>query len=92
MTGATSSATLCRVVALCGVLLLVAGGGGMPADAIAEQASEPAFTAAGGVDAGRYPSCALLPAGSVPCWGFGHSCNLFAIERDRTSCCIRSSR
>ncbi len=57
--------------AVCVVLLLAVVASGLPAAAVAEQASEPAGRAAGGLDAGELHSCAVLAAGSVRCWGYG---------------------
>ena len=57
--------------AVCVVLLLAAVASVLPAAAVAEQASEPAGRAAGGLDAGELHSCAVLAAGSVRCWGYG---------------------
>ena len=41
-----------------------------PLGATAEQASQPGSVASAQLDAGRYHTCALLPGGSVRCWGF----------------------
>jgi len=59
--------------ALCVVLVLAAAASVLPAAAVAEQASDPAAPAAGGLDAGELHSCAVLAAGSVRCWGYGAS-------------------
>jgi alpha-tubulin suppressor-like RCC1 family protein len=45
--------------------------GALSSHATAEQASQPAATAAGEIDAGKYHSCAVLPAGALRCWGYG---------------------
>ncbi len=60
-------------LALCAILLLVTGAGGLVGDAAAEQASAPAAPAAGGLDAGGLHSCAVLSAGGLRCWGYGAS-------------------
>ena len=39
--------------------------------ATAEQASQPAATTAGEIDAGKYHSCAVLPTRALRCWGYG---------------------
>ncbi|MCP9491948.1 MAG: hypothetical protein MSC31_19045 [Solirubrobacteraceae bacterium MAG38_C4-C5] len=43
----------------------------LPTGAAAEQASQPSQAAAGGLDAGRFHSCAILPGGGLRCWGYG---------------------
>ena len=43
----------------------------LPAAASAEQASQPGVVAAGGLDVGRYHTCAVLPGGRLRCWGYG---------------------
>ncbi len=43
----------------------------LPDGAAAEQASQPSSVAAGGLDVGKYHSCALLPGGDMRCWGYG---------------------
>jgi len=45
---------------------------GIPSShATAEQASQPAATKAGEIDAGKYHSCAVLPTAALRCWGYG---------------------
>ena len=53
------------------LLLAAAVGCLVPVGAKAEQASQPASSAAGGIDVGRFHACALLPSASVRCWGYG---------------------
>ena len=50
-------------------LLAVVGLG--PTTATAEQASQPSAVTAGWLDAGRYHTCAVVPLGSLRCWGYG---------------------
>jgi alpha-tubulin suppressor-like RCC1 family protein len=57
--------------ALGALLALVAVLSVLPTGAAAEQASQPSSAAAGRLDVGRYHSCAILPAGSLRCWGYG---------------------
>jgi alpha-tubulin suppressor-like RCC1 family protein len=42
-----------------------------PPGAVAEQASEPAISAAGSIDVGATDSCSVLVDGTVRCWGYG---------------------
>ncbi len=60
-----------RIATLLKLLLIVVVGCLLPVGAAAEQASQPASAAAGGLDVGRYHSCALLPSAGVRCWGYG---------------------
>ena len=53
------------------VLVLLAAVSFGPTPANAEQASQPAVVAAGWLDAGRYHTCAVVPAGRLRCWGYG---------------------
>ncbi|MDQ3029071.1 MAG: hypothetical protein M3R09_03365, partial [Actinomycetota bacterium] len=55
--------------ALGALLALVAVLSVLPTGAAAELASQPSSAAAGRLDVGRYHSCAILPAGSLRCWG-----------------------
>ena len=50
------------------LLLAVAA---LPERSLAEQASQPASPAAGGLDVGSHHACALLDDNGVRCWGFG---------------------
>ncbi|CAA9512474.1 MAG: hypothetical protein AVDCRST_MAG53-2656, partial [uncultured Solirubrobacteraceae bacterium] len=65
MSSQTRTATLLKL------LLIVVVGCVLPVGAAAEQASQPASAAAGGLDVGRFHSCALLPSAGVRCWGYG---------------------
>src|SRR3954454_4164240 len=60
-----------RIRATGGLLAAVALALAFPLGAPAEQASQPASAAAGGIDIGRYHACAILEQGGVRCWGFG---------------------
>ncbi|MBW3609710.1 MAG: hypothetical protein KY463_15495 [Actinobacteria bacterium] len=53
------------------LLMLIATLTALPTGAAAEQASQPSSPLAGGLDAGRYHSCALLPSAGLRCWGYG---------------------
>jgi alpha-tubulin suppressor-like RCC1 family protein len=59
------------VLALGALIALAVTISALPAGAAAEQASQPSLAATGGLDAGRFHSCALLPGGSLRCWGYG---------------------
>jgi len=52
-------------------VVLVAVGCALAATASAEQSSQPAAAIAGGLDVGKFHSCAVLPDGSTRCWGYG---------------------
>ena len=58
------------VVALAALFAGSAAVGTFASGAAAEPASQPGWPAAAAIDAGVYHSCALLPDGSVRCWGF----------------------
>ena len=66
-----SSAPRSRAVLLRCVLLAAALLASLAASAAAEPASQPGSTAAARLDVGRHHSCAILPGGSVRCWGYG---------------------
>ena len=60
-----------RTAALRGLLASIAVACAFPVGATAEQASQPASAAAGGLDVGRYHACARLAQASLRCWGYG---------------------
>jgi len=57
--------------ALGALLALIAAVSFLSPRASAEQASQPASSAAGQLDAGRFHSCAILPSAALRCWGYG---------------------
>ena len=63
-------AKLSRTV-LTALLAVVVGASAWPPSAAAEQATQPTAAAAGTLDVGKFHSCALLPGGSLRCWGYG---------------------
>ena len=53
------------------MVLLVAAAAVLPNPAVGDQASQPSSPAAGFLSTGYYHSCAVLPASTVRCWGYG---------------------
>jgi alpha-tubulin suppressor-like RCC1 family protein len=64
----------CRAIAAARLLLIAAVVSvGVAPGAAAEQASDPSSPAAGMLSTGAYDTCAVLPDGSLRCWGLGSS-------------------
>lgn len=61
----------CLRLWLAAAVLLVAAAAALPGAASGDQASQPSAPEAGFLSTGYYHSCAVIPASSVRCWGYG---------------------